>query len=171
MFKRSKGFTLIELLIVVAIIGILAALLIPNMMNAMQRAKQKGTMADISTISTILMDFTTDRGIAPALSGPYTTAALITLELVPNYAKVIPTTDQWGNDYVIQSGSSWTAAWLGMTPPGSDDDFAVGSPGRDDAFTFAWDGTPNLYVNDFDLDLVSWNGQFVCRPATTSSGT
>ena len=39
--NRQKGFTLIELLIVVAIIGIIAALLIPNFLDALQKAKQK----------------------------------------------------------------------------------------------------------------------------------
>src|SRR5438105_14359454 len=38
---------LIELLIVVAIIGILAAIAIPNLLTAMQRSKQKRTMADM----------------------------------------------------------------------------------------------------------------------------
>ena len=45
MKRGLKGFTLIELLIVVAIIGIIVAIAIPNLLNAIQRAKQKRTMA------------------------------------------------------------------------------------------------------------------------------
>ncbi len=41
--RSQRGFTLIELLIVVAIIGIIAALLIPNFLDALQKAKQKRT--------------------------------------------------------------------------------------------------------------------------------
>ena len=60
--NRQRGFTLIELLIVVAIIGIIAAILIPNLIDALQKAKQKRTMADIRNIGTAWMSWVTDVG-------------------------------------------------------------------------------------------------------------
>ncbi len=58
--NRQKGFTLIELLIVVAIIGIIAAIAIPNLLNAIDRGKQKRTMADMRSVGTAIESYAVD---------------------------------------------------------------------------------------------------------------
>ncbi len=57
----KKSFTLIELLIVVAIIGILAAIAVPNFLNAQTRAKVTRTWADLRTLVNALEQYRLDR--------------------------------------------------------------------------------------------------------------
>jgi type II secretion system protein G len=66
----DKAFTLIELLIVVAIIGILAAIAVPNFLNAMIRAKVSKAVADIRNIATALETYKLDRNAYPPIFPP-----------------------------------------------------------------------------------------------------
>lgn len=58
--RYGKGFTLIELLIVVAIIGILAAIAVPNFLNAQLRAKIAGTQSDLRTMVNAMQQYHLD---------------------------------------------------------------------------------------------------------------
>ena len=62
---RNAGFTLIELLIVVAIIGILAAIAVPNFLNAQMRAKVARVDADFNAISTAFEMYKLDNNDVP----------------------------------------------------------------------------------------------------------
>lgn len=64
---RWRGFTLIELLIVVAIIAILAAIAVPNFLEAQTRSKIARAQSDMRTISTALEAYRVDQpGYPPA---------------------------------------------------------------------------------------------------------
>jgi len=61
-FKGQKGFTLIELMIVVAIIGILAAIAIPNFLQYQMKSRQSEAKTNLQAIRTSEISFQAERG-------------------------------------------------------------------------------------------------------------
>lgn len=105
--RRSRGFTLVELMVVVLIIAILAALVVPKLVNQAGAAKVGAAKSELATTKSLLDSFQLNCGRYPT-----TEEGLAALETAPSglegkwrgpYGSHPIVNDPWDNPYVYES--------------------------------------------------------------------
>jgi general secretion pathway protein G len=134
---NSSGFTLIELIVVVAIIGLLAGLVVPQFIKQEEKATAKAAKAQIELLGTALDTFRLDVGRYPT-----TQEGLQALNQKPGglerwegpYLKKELPNDPWGKPYIYKS---------------------PGDHGAYDIFSYGADGAPGGQDSN-TRDITSW---------------
>jgi general secretion pathway protein G len=101
--RNARGFTLIEIMVVVIIIGLLAAIIVPTVVNKVDEARVTKAKADIQALETALTEYRLDNSVYPS-----TDDGLQALSQQPNDPSVTHwhgpyiqqiSKDPWGRDY------------------------------------------------------------------------
>ena len=107
---QEEGLTLIELLVVVAIITILAAVAIPNLLTARTKARVSRALADMQTIATGLESYSAEKHTYPPSTKDY---SIDTTDLIPTYITSVPDDPFTGRHFrYYTTGDTKKTAWL-----------------------------------------------------------
>jgi len=147
---KRKGFTLIELLMVVAIIGIITSIAVPNFFIAHNRAKQRATAAEMNSYGKCISTYQIDaQGNVPDCDGDI---FCLYSSLVPAYSGTLTRVDQWGNTFLYSNFGA-----------------VIGDGGRIsyELRSCGADGLPGAMlekdspITAFELDIVLRDGSFI----------
>ena len=130
--RARAGFTLAELMVVIVIIGLLATLVVPNVVSKLGKANVTKARADITSISGAIESYAIENGGR----FPESLEALVTPDENGNSylnADIVPK-DPWGNPYMFEP------------PPSGSQKFRV--------FSYGKDGSPGGEGDDRDLDNI-----------------
>ena len=107
--QRQRGFTLLEIMVVIVILGILASLVVPNLMGNKEQADRQKAVSDIVALENALDMYkldnsrypTTEQGLEALVSKPQGDPAPRNYK-EDGYIKRLPQ-DPWGNNYQLMS--------------------------------------------------------------------
>ncbi|MFN3651205.1 MAG: type II secretion system major pseudopilin GspG [Armatimonadota bacterium] len=138
----ARGFTLIELLVVIVILGILAAVIIPNVVGKTEDARVAKARADIESLGTALDMYKVENGRFPtteqglqALRERPTTPPLPRSWNEPFLKKPLPA-DPWGQQYLYRSPGEHDLVGYDL--------YSLGADGREGG-------------SGADADITNWN--------------
>ena len=137
--QGARGFTLIEIMVVVIIIGLLAAFIVPRVMNQVDNAKVTKAKADIQALESALTMYRMDNSRYPT-----TDVGLQALTQKPSD----PSVKNWKGPYLDR---------ISKDPWGNDYQYAYpGTHGKEyDLFSMGADGQPG--GEGLDADIGNWN--------------
>jgi type II secretion system protein G len=150
--NQERGFTLIELLIVVGIIGIIAAIAIPSLMFAIEKARQSATMNNMATLGRRIQQYVIDY---PKIGCPKVgndidqLQAIMLLYGIDDDQSMFQ--DSWGNKLLIDASATMMDHRFTLTSLGAD-----GQVGPNPV-------TPGV-IKRFAEDLIWVDNKFVQRP-------
>ncbi len=167
--QRRNGFSIVELVLVILIIGLIASIMIPNLIDAIHKAKQRRTMAELRLIGTAWMSWFTDQAGSSAAGAQQLyrvsgfnklTYAEIYGYLHPSdtfyYMQEVPERDAWGSELTFYMNTSLL----------TDSQLLLCAAARDDNYETC-DGTKDIPIGpfvatNFDQDIV-WADGFLVR--------
>jgi hypothetical protein len=144
-------------------VGLISAILIPNFIDALQKAKQKRTMADIAEVGGVWSELTMGYAERPEAAGSAEVSLIDSagpvppneiLGLLQEHMEIVPLNDGWQHPLEFHVRSDPGAAWQRL----------IRSPGRDGVFDGDVYQAGSFRATDYDGDVVWADGDFIRWP-------